>query len=183
MKVDNCALSVFSFVTTLEYLGILICGRIYGLHRWDSSSYGPNDLSDIPWMIDSVQAIISGLLAYWIVFELHKADKAKGKVTRIPRMKFKNFGSAILFFSTLFFGFISLFAIREYNEKMSQVSYMFRKTFWQYCSAEVPIWEILATSVIFGTILAIGFSKTPESEKKDDGNSNNQIADKEDKKE
>lgn len=166
-KLGKNVYSGFSFVATIKFLGTFI-GRIYGTVTRSLHFLGPDKLREISWMKDSIVAIICGIIVGWVFYKLDIAEKAQGKETRIPRMKFKNFGSAILFFSTLFFGFISLFAIREYNEKMSQISYMFRKTFWQYCSAEVPIWEILATSIIFGTILAIGFSTTPSQEKKEE---------------
>ena len=122
---------------------------------------------------------VGGVLSLFVFIDdrvMSKGNKSKG-LGSFPRMKFDNFWTAILFFSSLFFGFIFLFAIREYFKRSLGI------TFFQFCSTQVPWLEILATSIIFGTILAIGFSKTPESEKKDDGNSNNQIADKEDKKE
>ena len=107
-------------------------------------------------------SIIIGLVCGRIIYNFEKADKANGKETHIPRIKFKNFGLAIMSFSILFFGFIFIFVNREYNVYSQQVTYMFRRTFWQYCSAQIPWVEIVATSLIFGIILAIGFSTTEQ---------------------
>ena len=170
-------LAIFS---VMPFVLNFILGRMYGGMTKTLKTLGPCDLNEIPWMRDVLASIIIGvifsLFAYIADKEMEKSKKSIG-IDSYPRMKFDNFGTAILFFSLLFFGFIFLFAIREYFKRSLGI------TFFQFCSTQVPWLEILATSIIFGTILAIGFSKTPESEKKDDGNSNNQIADKEDKKE
>ena len=113
----------------------------------------------------SIASIGAGVLVGWIANKFDIADKAKGRSITIPRIKFKNFATAVLFFTILFFSFIFLFVIREYNTKMAALDYVFRITFWQYCSTNIPWIEILATSLIFGIILAIGFSKTEKKEK------------------
>ena len=155
---NNNALSGFAIISSGQFIDIFIA-RIYNLGRL-SVRYGPCDLNEIPWQTERLASILIGLFLGWIVYMLDKAEKAKGKNFTIPRIKFRNFGLAILFFSILFFGFIFIFVVREYNEKMAGISYMFRKTLWQYCSTNIPWPEIVATSLIFGIILAIGFSTT-----------------------
>ena len=155
---NNNALSGFAIISTGQFIDIFIA-RIYNLGRL-TVRYGPCDLCEIPWQKEIMASILIGLFCGWIVYMLDKAEKAKGKNFTIPRIKFRNFGIAILFFTILFFGFIFIFVVREYNEKMSEISYIFRKTLWQYCSTNIPWPEIVATSLIFGIILAIGFSTT-----------------------
>ena len=166
-KLGNAVYASFSFFTTFCFITKFM-EYIYGTITRRLVSIGPGKLSEIPWTRETIIAIVVGLCVGLVFYKIDIAERKQGKVTHIPRMRFPNFFSAILFFSTLFFGFISLFAIREYNEKMSHVSYMFKKTFWQYCSTNVPLLEMLATSVIFGIILAIGFSTTPSQEKKEE---------------
>ena len=153
------ALSGFSLGASICFLFNFV-RRIYGDITRRIVYIGPDNLNEIPWMRDSILAIIVGCIIGWIVYKIDKAEKVKGNNYTIPRIKFRNFGLAILFFSILFFGFIFIFVVREYNEKMAGISYMFRKTLWQYCSTNVPWPEIVATSLIFGIILAIGFSTT-----------------------
>ena len=155
-KLNERVLSGFSFTATGQFIYLFI-NRVYGIGRL-TSRYGPCRLSEISWLKEIMASIVIGLICGWIVYHLEKADKE----THIPRIKFKNFGMAIISFSILFFGFIFIFVIREYNVYSQQVTYMFRRTFWQYCSAQIPWVEIVATSLIFGIILAIGFSTTEQ---------------------
>lgn len=160
LALNKNALSVFAVTSTLQFIGIFV-SRVYGIGRL-LTRYGPCNLNEIPWLKEIIASIIIGAFCGWIGYKLDKAEKAQGKETHIPRIKFQNFGLAILFFTSLFFGFIFIFVIREYNEYSLEISYMFRKTFWQYCAVEIPWPEIVVTSLIFGVILAIGFSKTPD---------------------
>ena len=157
-RISKDTISVFSFVSTLQFIGIFV-NRVYGTGRL-LTRYGPCNLNEIPWLKEIIASIVIGLLCGWIGYMLDKVEKAQGKVTHIPRIRFKKFATAIVFFTTLFFCFIFIFVIREYNEYSSNISYMFQKTFWQYCYTQIPWYEILATSSIFGVILALGFSKT-----------------------
>ena len=165
-KINNTALSGFSLGTTICFLFKFV-RRIYGDITRRIVYVGPDNLNEIPWIRDSILAIIAGCIIGWIIYKIDKAEKAKGNNITIPRIKFKNFGIAILFFTILFFGFIFIFVVREYNEKMSEISYIFRKTFWHFCSTQVPWPEIVATSLIFGIILAIGFSTVEKRKEKE----------------
>ncbi len=156
-RISKDTLSVFSFASTLQFIGIFV-NRVYGTGRL-LTRYGPCNLNEIPWLKEIIASIVIGLLCGWIGYMLDKAEKADRRETHIPRIKFKKFSTAILFFTTLFFGFIFIFIIREYNEYAEQVTYMFKQTFWQYCATYIPWLKIVATSLIFGIILAIGFSK------------------------
>lgn len=169
LRLDKSALTGFSIISTFDFIGGFVCVRMYGLHGWGSTNYAPCILSEVPWMMDSLQAILIGLIAYLVVYEANKVEKAKGKkVPSIPRVRFRNFYTAILFFAALFFCFIFIFVIREYNEYSSEITYMLRETFWQYCATNIPWLEILATSLIFGIILAVGFSTTAENKSQED---------------
>ena len=180
MKNNDIVLAGFSLGTTLSFIfGFIRC--IYGGMTRNVIFVGPDKLCEIPWMRYTIMAIAVGVMFGICFYEMEQVERGKGKEIHLPKIKFQNFGVAVLFFTTLFFGFIFIFVIREYNEYAMPATYMFRKTFWQYCSAEVPIWEILATSLIFGTILAIGFSKTPDSEKEDNESTNNQMSAQEEK--
>lgn len=141
-------------IATIQFIGILIY-RVFGFVRW-GNGFGPCSLNDIQWLKEILASIIIGLISGLIIGELVKKEE---EIINL-RIKFKNFGIAILFFTILFFGVIFLFVIREYYVYASEISYMFRKTFWQYCYTQIPWYEILATSSIFGVILALGFSKT-----------------------
>ena len=159
-RISKNTISVFSFVSTLQFIAIFV-NRVYGTGRL-LTRYGPCNLNEIPWLKEIIASIVVGLLCGCIGYILDKVEKAQGKVTHIPRIKFKKIVTAILFFTTLFFVFIFVFIIREYNEYLSNISYMFQKTFWQYCAAYIPWIEIVATSLIFGIILAMGFSKNEQ---------------------
>ena len=148
------ALTGFSLVATIQFIGILIY-KVYGFVRWGVGS-GSCTLNEIQWLKEILASIIIGLISGWIIGELVKKEEE----TMNLRIKFKNFGVAILFFTMLFLGVMLLFVIREYYVYASEISYMFRKTFGQYCCTQIPWYEILATSLIFGVILALGFSKT-----------------------
>jgi hypothetical protein len=158
--ISENALSFFAFVATVQFMSIFI-QRIYNLGRL-SIRYGPCNLNEILWLKEIIISILIGLICGWIANMMDKAEKAQGKELHIPRIKFKNFATAILFFTTLFFGFIFIFVVREYNEYAAQVTYMFQRTFMQYCATNIPWIEIVATSLIFGIILAIGFSSTTD---------------------
>lgn len=163
-KISNNVISGFSFGSTICYCLTFIV-RIYGTITRRLVYIGPDKLYEISWIKDSIIAIGWGVLIGICFYEMEKSEKVRGKELHIPRIKFKNFATAILFYTTLFFGFLFIFVIREYNEYSTQITYMFRKTFLQYCSTQIPWLEMVATSLIFGTILAIGFSTI---EKKDD---------------
>jgi hypothetical protein len=152
-------LSGFSLGATIVFFLRFFC-RIYGAMTRRLVFIGPDHLSEIPWLQDSFCAIAAGIVFGICFYELERVETGKGKEVHIPRIKFKNFGIAILFFTMLFLGVMLLFVIREYYVYASEISYMFRKTFWQYCYTQIPWYEILATSLIFGVILALGFSKT-----------------------
>ena len=159
-KLSDTTLSGFSFGATLGIIDRLI-KRKFDIVSWVSlQSYGPTDLNDIPWMKDTLISIAFGLVVGWIVYMIDKEEKAKGKNPQIPRIEFQHFGTAILFFTILFLGFLFIFVVCEYNEKMLGIEYMFRVSFWEFCCTQVPWLEILVTSIIFGIILAIGFSKS-----------------------
>lgn len=160
-KISNNVISGFSFGSTLCYCLSFIV-RIYGTITRRLVYIGPDKLYEISWIKDSIIAIGWGALIGICFYEMEKSEKARGKELYIPRIKFKNFATAILFYTTLFFGFLFIFVIREYNEYAAHATYMFRKSFWQYCAVEIPWPEIVITSLIFGVILAIGFSKTPD---------------------
>ena len=161
MKIFNkTALSFFSATATIQFVSIFI-DRVYGIGRI-LTRYGPCNLNEIPWLDEIKTSIFVGLAGGLVGYLLDKAEKEQGKETVIPRMRFKHFATAILFFSVLLFGFIFIFVIREYNEYTTQVTYMFVKTFWQYCSAQIPWLEIVATSLLFGVILALGFCTTKQ---------------------
>jgi len=153
------ALSGFSLGATLFFC-LNFIRHIYGAVTMRIVYIGPNNLNEISWIKESLLAMIVGVFLGWFFYKLDVADKAKGKHITIPRIKFKNFWLAVLFFTLLFFGFIFIFIIREYNVKMAEISYMFRQTFWQYCAGNIPWPEIVATSIIFGIILAVGLSKS-----------------------
>ena len=158
MKIlTKSALTGFAMVTTIQFIGILIY-RVYGFVRWGVGG-GPCALSEIQWLKEILVSIIIGLISGWIIGKSEYAKKAKGMETIDLCINFKNFAVAILTFTVLFFGVMFLFVIREYYEYISGISYMFRKTFWQYCGTQIPWLEILVTSLIFGIILSIGFSK------------------------
>lgn len=156
-KISNNVISGFSFGSTLCYCLSFIV-RIYGTITRRLVYIGPDKLCEISWIKDSIIAIGWGALIGICFYEMEKSEKARGKELYIPRIKFKNFATAILFYTTLFFGFLFIFVIREYNEYAAHATYMFRKSFWQYCSTCIPWLEMLTTSLIFGIILAIGFS-------------------------
>lgn len=151
------ALTGFAMVATIQFIGILIY-RVFGFYRWGVVG-GPCTLNEIQWLKEILASIIIGLFSGWIIGKAEFAKKTKGIENIDFRINFKNFAIAIFTFTVLFFGVIFLFVIREYNEYTSNISYMFRKTFWQYCSTQIPWFEILVTSLIFGVIQALGFSK------------------------
>lgn len=155
-------LTGFSLGTTLSFIfGFIRC--IYGGMTRSVVFVGPDKLCKIPWMRYTIMAIAVGVIFGICFNEMEKVERKKGKkISAIPRIKFKNFATAILFFTTLFFGFIFIFVVREYNEYAAQVTYMFQRTFMQYCATNIPWIEIVATSLIFGIILAIGFSSTTD---------------------
>jgi len=161
-RINKNILSVFSYASTLQFIGIFV-DRVYGIGRL-LTRYGPCNLNEIPWLKEIITSIAIGLLCGWVGYMLDKAEKAQGKETHIPRIRFKNFVTAIVFFTTLFFCFIFIFVIREYNEYTSNIAYMFQKTFWQYCTTYIPWLKIVATSLIFGIILAMGFSKIEQKQ-------------------
>lgn len=162
-KNNDIVLAGFSLGSTLSFiLGFI--SSIYGGMTRSIVFFGPDKLCEIPWIRYTIMAIAVGVLFGICFYEMEQVERKKGKEIRFHTIKFKNFGVAILFFATLFFGFIFIFVIREYNEYAAQATYMFRKTFWQYCSIQIPWPEMVATSLIFGIILAIGFSHI---EKKD----------------
>lgn len=155
-------LTGFSLGTTLSFIfGFIRC--IYGGMTRSVVFVGPDKLCEIPWMRYTIMAIAVGVIFGICFNEMEKVERKKGKkISAIPRIKFKNFATAILFFTTLFFGFIFIFVVREYNEYAAQVTYMFQRTFMQYCATNIPWIEILTTSLIFGIILAMGFSSTTD---------------------
>lgn len=156
-KNNDIVLAGFSLGSTLSFiLGFI--RSIYGGMTRSIVFIGPDKLCEIPWIRYTIMAIAVGVISGVCFYEMEKIENQKGKKVHIPRIKFNNFVSAILLFSTLFFSFLFIFVIREYNEYSTQVTYMYRKTFWQYCSTQIPWPEIVATTVIFGIILAIGFS-------------------------
>lgn len=164
IKNNDIVLAGFSLGATLSFiLGFI--RSIYGGMTRSIVFIGPDKLCDIPWIRYSIMAIAVGVVFGICFYEMEQVERKKGKKTHIPRIKFKNFGIAILFFTTLFFGFIFIFIIREYNEYAEQVTYMFKQTFWQYCSNHIPWLEIVATSLIFGIILAMGFSEAKTGQK------------------
>lgn len=155
--------SGFSLGAVLVFCSHFVC-RIYGVMTRRIVFVGPDKLCEIPWIQELIIAIVSGIIFGICFYEMEKVEKRKGKEVHIPRIKFKNFGLAILSFSILFFGFIFIFVIREYHVRMAEVSYMFRKTFLQFCSTHIPWLEIVVTSLIFGIILALGFSTTEQKQ-------------------
>ena len=162
MKKNNIILTGFALGTTLSFIFGFI-RSIYGGMTRSVVFVGPDKLCEIPWMRYTIMAIAVGVIFGICFNEMEKVERKKGKkISAIPRIKFKNFATAILFFTTLFFGFIFIFVVREYNEYAAQVTYMFQRTFMQYCATNIPWIEILATSLIFGIILAIGFSSTTD---------------------
>ena len=167
MKNNDIVLAGFSLGTTLSF----ICGfirRIYGGMTRSVVFIGPDKLDDIPWIRCTIMAIAVGVMFGICFYEMEQVERRKGRETHIPRMKFRNFYTAILLYAALFFCFIFIFVIREYNEYSSEITYMLRETFWQYCATNIPWLEILATSLIFGIILAVGFSTTAENKSQED---------------
>ena len=166
-KSGNATYAGFSFFASFCFITKFV-EHIYGTITRRLVSIGPDKLIDIPWMRETIIAIIVGFFVGLVFYKIEIAEKAQGKVTHIPQMKFPNFFSAILFFAALFFCFIFIFVIREYNEYSSEITYLLRETFWQYCATNIPWLEILATSLIFGIILAVGFSTTAENKSQED---------------
>ena len=156
------ALTGFAMVATIQFIGILIY-RVFGFFMWGVGG-GPCTLNEIHWLKEILASIIIGLISGWIIGKAEFVKKAKGIETIDLRINFKNFAVAILTFTVLFFGVIFLFVIREYYVYTSEVAYLFRRTFWQYCSTQIPWPEILLTSLLFGIILAMGFSSTEEKQ-------------------
>ena len=167
MKNNDIVLAGFSLGTTLSFI-IGFIRRIYGGMTRSVVFIGPDKLCEIPWIRYTIMAIAVGVMSGICFYEMEQVERKKGRETHIPRMKFKNFSTAILFFTTLFFSFFFIFVIREYNEYISNIAYMFRKTFLQYCATNIPWLEILVTSLILGIILAVGFSTTADKKSQKD---------------
>lgn len=157
MKNKDIVLAGFSLGATLSFIfGFIRC--IYGGMTRSVAFIGPDKLCEIPWIRYTLMALAVGVMFGICFYEMARLEREKGKEIHLPKFKFKNFGVAILFFTTLFFGFIFIFVIREYKEYAMQATYMFRETFWQYCSDQIPWLEIVATSLFFGIVQTIGFS-------------------------
>jgi hypothetical protein len=161
--IASVILTGFSLGATLSFIfGFIRC--VYGGMTRSVVFVGPDKLCEIPWMRYTIMAIAVGVIFGICFNEMEKVERKKGKkISAIPRIKFKNFATAILFFTTLFFGFIFIFVIREYNEYAMQATYMFRKTFWQYCATAIPWLEIVVTSLLFGIILTLGFGEKSDN--------------------
>ena len=86
-RISKDTISVFSFVSTLQFIAIFV-NRVYGTGRL-LTRYGPCNLNEIPWLKEIIASIVVGLLCGCIGYILDKVEKAQGKVTHIPRIKFK----------------------------------------------------------------------------------------------
>lgn len=158
----NIVVQLFSFVTAMVFT-VNFIGRIYGLVTRNLISLGPCILSKIPWFEDIIFSLIIGIVVSIVVFidkMVTKKYSQSKRIESLPVVKFNDFVTAIMFFSMLFFCLIFVFVIREYYKRELGI------TFIQFCDTQVPWLEIFATSLIFGIILAIGFSTTPSQEKK-----------------
>ncbi len=153
-KISSNILSIFSFITTFMFL-VGSISNIYGLNGRSMVGYGPCDLSEIPWLQNICFSFISGfimaLLCYKIDKDSKKSKKSNGEEFIIPRMKFQNLARAIFFFSSLIFAFFFLFIIREYLKGDLEISFL------QFCVTKIPWISILASSLIYGIVLSIGF--------------------------
>ena len=162
-RCHNINLTFFSGFTIFWFVHTFIM-HTFALYQRGIGSVGPYNLNEISWSIDTIEAIIAGVIFTMIasLFEKNKVKTVfnKKNTNMLPKRKyiFKNVYIAILTYTSLFMTFILLIAYREYRLRDLEV------TLLQFCRTEIPWIDIIWTSLVLGIIMSMGFYRSSEEE-------------------